>query len=85
MPEKALVGKVVHFFPKISVAVVEVLETIRIGDRIVLECGNDLHEQWVESMQIERKDITEAVKGQSIGLKVDCKPSIGSKIFKVLE
>jgi len=70
MPEKKLVGRISHFFPKISVAVVELEDDLKVGDKISIEGPTTNFEQTVESMQIEHKDIKEAKKGDSIGLKV---------------
>jgi hypothetical protein len=85
MAEKVLVGKVVHFYPKPSVAVVDVLETLKVGDRISIEKENAAFEQTVDSMQIEHQNIPEAKKGQSIGLKVAEKPKEGAQVFRVIE
>jgi putative protease len=85
MPEKKLVGKVTHFFPKISVAVVELCDTLRIGDKIVLEKGDKQVEQIVESMQIEHQPIEEAKAGQSVGLKVVERVNEGFNVYKIEE
>lgn len=64
------VGRVTHFYPKISVAVVELKLPLAVGDRIHID-GRTTHiEEVVESMQIEHEEITRADPGQSIGLKV---------------
>jgi|YelNatPaOPRAMG01_1025707.scaffolds.fasta_scaffold03290_16 putative protease len=64
------VGRVTHFFPRISVAVVELKAPLALGDRIVVKGPSTDFEQVVESMQIDRKDIQRAEAGQSIGLKM---------------
>lgn len=67
---KKKIGKVVHFYPKISVAAVELSGILKVGDKILVEGhGNDF-KQTVDSMQIENKSIGKAGKGQVIGLKV---------------
>lgn len=85
MVEKKLIGKIIHFYPKISVAVLELDDTIKIGDRISIEKESGSFEQVVDSMQIEHENIKEAVKGQSIGLKVIDKTREGAQVFKVIE
>ena len=70
MPEKKLVGKVTHYYPKIGVAIVDVLDEIKIGDRISIEGATTNFEQVVESMEIEHKKIEVAKAGDKIGLKV---------------
>jgi translation initiation factor IF-2 len=78
------IGKVTHFFPKISVAVVELNGTLRKGDKIALIAKTgERFEQVVESMQIEKKQVTEAGSGQSIGLKVSKEPKMNSDVVKI--
>ncbi len=64
------IGRVSHFFSKISVAVVELMLPLSIGDRILIKGPSTNFEQTVESMQIEGKSIPRAESGQNIGLKV---------------
>jgi len=85
MVEKKLVGSITHFYPKISVAVVELQDTLKVGDKISIERPSGSFEQVVESMQIEHEDISEAKAGDAIGLKVDEKTREGAKVFKVIE
>lgn len=83
MPEKQLVGKISHFFPKISVAVVEVEAPLKVGDKISIEGPTTNFQQTVESMQIEHKNITEAKKGDSVGMKVAEKVREKDLVYKV--
>ena len=85
MVEKKLIGKIIHFYPKISVAVVELDDTIKVGDKISIEKESGSFEQVVDSMQIEHENIKEASKGQSIGLKVIDRTREGAQVFKVIE
>ncbi|MBU1197831.1 hypothetical protein KJ765_04965 [Candidatus Micrarchaeota archaeon] len=70
MTEKE-VGKVLHVFGKLGVAIIELSGTLRIGDSIVIRGPHTDMQQTVESMQIEHKVVTEAKAGESIGLKVN--------------
>lgn len=63
------VGRITHFFSKISVAVLELTAPLAIGDRILVKGPSTDFEQVVESMQIEHKNIQRAEAGQNIGLK----------------
>ena len=83
--EKKLVGKIAHFFPKISVAVIELDDVLKVGDRISIEKGEETFEQTVESMQVEHKCIQEAKAGESIGMKLSEPAKEGAKVFKVME
>lgn len=87
MAEKKLVGKVAHYYGKIGVAVVKLSDTLCVGDKISIECSDksvDV-EQNVESMQVEHKQLDEATKGQSVGLKVDAEVHEGDNVYKVAE
>jgi len=64
------IGHVTHFFSKIGVVVVELTSPLAIGDHILVKGPSTDFEQTVDSMQIDRKAITRAESGQSIGLKV---------------
>ncbi len=82
-PAKKLLGKVVHFYPHISVAVVEVASTIKQGDKIALQHHAVSFQQSVSSMQIDYTKITEAKKGQVIGMKVAKPVKEGTLIYAV--
>jgi hypothetical protein len=64
------IGHITHFFSKIGVAVVELTSPLAVGDRILVKGPLTDFEQTVDSMQIDRKAITRAEGGQSIGLKL---------------
>jgi len=68
--EVVKIGRVTHFFSKISVAVIELTTPLSIGDTIVFKGPNTDFEQAVDSMQIEHENVEKAEAGQSIGLKV---------------
>lgn len=85
MVEKKLIGKIVHFYPKISVVVVELEDALKVGDKISIERESGSFEQVVDSMQIEHKNIPEAKAGDAIGLKVTESTREGAKVFKILE
>lgn len=83
--EKKLVGVISHFYPKISVAVIDLEDTLKVGDKISIERASGSFEQIVESMEIEHEKVQEAGKGQSIGLQVTEKTREGAKVYKIIE
>ena len=85
MSEKELVeiGKVTHFFTKISVAIVELSRTLAVGDQILIKGPTTSVEQKVDSMQIEHEDVQKATRGQSIGLKVNDRVRENDMVYKV--
>jgi len=77
------VGKIAHFFSKISVAVVDLTATLSVGDRIRIQGPTTDFEQTVESMQIEHENVKTAKKGQSIGLQVKERVREKDTVYKV--
>jgi len=77
------IGKVTHFFTKISAAVIELKASISVGDRILIKGPTTNLEQTVESMEIEHEKVTRAEAGQSIGLKMDDRVRENDTVYKV--
>jgi len=77
------VGRVTHFYPKISVAIVELKASLSIGDKILIKGATTNFEQTVESMQIEHKNIERAEAGQIIGLKVKERVRENDKVYRI--
>jgi len=78
------VGRVTHFYPKISVAIVELKASLNIGDKILIKGATTNFEQTVESMQIEHKNIERAEANQIIGLKVKERVRENDKVYKIM-
>ncbi len=77
------IGKITHFFTKISVGVIKLSGTLKEGDKIHVKGATTDFKQAVKSMQIEHEQVKEAKKGQSIGLKVSKPVREGDAVFKV--
>jgi len=78
------IGRITHFFTKISVAVIELTATLKVGDTIAIKGPTTDFEQVVESMQIEHKDVQRAEARQSIGLKVAQRVRERDMVYKKL-
>jgi len=77
------IGKVTHYYTKIGVAVIELTDTIKVGDTIRIKGATSDFTQTVDSMQIEHKNVKVAKAGDSIGLKVDDRVREGDQVYKV--
>ncbi|MDD5071709.1 MAG: hypothetical protein PHQ42_03165 [Patescibacteria group bacterium] len=77
------IGTVTHYFGKIGVAVLVLEKELKAGDKIRFVGGKDDFEQEVDSMQIDKKQVSEAGKGESVGLKVDEKVRVGDEVYRV--
>ena len=77
------VGKVVHYFNRIGVSIVELDRPLYVGDTIRVAGKRTDFTQAIESMQIQHTQITEASAGQSVGLKVEGEPRINDTVYKL--
>lgn len=78
-----LVGTVSHFFNRIEVAAVELVGTLRVGDTIHILGRTTDFIQEVTSMQIEHRNVPEAGKGDSVGIKVLDRVRAGDKVYRI--
>lgn len=77
------VGKVIHYYDKIGVAIVELDGSIAVGDKVkFVKDGESLYEQAVESIQIDHDKVDTAKKGDVVGLKVQETTKEGTEVFK---
>lgn len=81
--EKKLIGKVTHYFSKISVAGIELSDTLKVGDKISIEGATTSFEEILDSMQIDNKGVAEARSGDVIGIKVKDKTRPGDHVYLV--
>ena len=82
--QKKLIGKIIHFYPKVSVAVIELTDSLRTGEKILIERGEHSFQQTVTSMQMEHKAISTAKKGDAIGMQINEATKEGAKVYKVV-
>ena len=70
MAEEKEIGKVAHYFGHISVAAIQLTDSLKVGDTIHIKGKTSDFTQTIDSIQIEHKEIQEAKKGDDIGIKV---------------
>ena len=79
----AYVGDVVHYYNRIGVAVLQLVEPIRIGDMLqILGYSTDFRQQ-VTSLQIEHQPVQEAVPGQDVAMKVEQRVRRHDKVYRI--
>jgi len=83
--EKKLVGKIAHYYTNIGVAVIDLTDSLSVGDEISIEGASTTFQQTVDSMQIMHKNIQKAKKGDSIGLKVKDRVREGDDVYKIIK
>jgi U32 family peptidase len=77
------VGKVSTYFSHVEVAAINLSDKLKIGDKIHIKGGTTDFKQKVKSMQIENKKVTEAKKGNHVGIKIEEKVRPHDKVFLV--
>jgi len=82
--EEKLVGKITHYFGKISVAIVELSGALKVGDRVHIKGNSTDFEQDVSSIQIEHENVKKAKKGDAVGIKVDEKVRESDEVYLIL-
>jgi len=82
MAEKEI-GEVSTFFSHVEVAAIKLSGNLKVGDRIRIKGHTTDIEQLVDSMQIDRKEVKEAKKGDEIGIKVSERVRPNDKIFLI--
>ena len=82
MKEK-LIGKITHYFDKISVAIIELSGVLKVGDRVHVKGSSTDFEQDISSIQIEHEDMKKAKKGDAIGVKIDEKVREGDEVYLI--
>ncbi len=81
-----LIGKITHYFNKISVGIIEITDgESNVGDTIHIKGHTSDFNQKVTSMQIEHEPIEKAKKGDAIGIKVDAHVHEHDQVFLVTE
>ena len=64
------IGKVTHFFPKVSAAGIEITAgVLKVGDTIHVKGHTTDFTQGVDSMQVDNASVEEAKVGDLVGIK----------------
>ena len=81
--EEKEIGKVSSYFSHVSVAAIKLSGKLKIGSKIHIKGNTTDFEQEVDSIQIDKKDVPEAKKGDHIGIKVPEKVRPNDKVFLI--
>lgn len=77
-----VVGKVIHYYDKIGVAVVKLDGGLKVGDTIHVKGRATDFEQAVESMQLEHEAISSGKKGEEVAVKLNEKAKEGDVVYR---
>lgn len=79
------VGRVTHYYNRISVAVLTLSGDLKVGDKIEILGKNTEFSQVVTSMEIEHRKIQSATAGMEVALKVADTVRKGDIVYKIVE
>ena len=77
------IGKVTHYYSHLSVGIIELSDFIKTGNRVRIKGTTTDFAQNIDSMQIEHRNVSEAKKGDLIGIKVASKVHPHDKVYKI--
>ena len=76
------IGKVVHFYDNISVAIIKLSKPLKVGDTVKFKRGDEEFEQKIQSMEDKHKKVKTAKKGDEIGVKVNQAAKEKTEVYK---
>ncbi len=82
MTEKEI-GEVSSYFSHVNVAAIKLSSSLKVGDKIHIKGHTTDFEQKIKSMQIDKKPVEKAKKGDHIGIKVQEKVRPNDKVFLI--
>jgi hypothetical protein len=83
LTDKNLIGKVIHYYDKIGVAVIKLEKTLKVKDNVKFVHGENEFKQLIESIQLEHAQVSQGKKGQEIAVKVDKEAKSGTMVYTV--
>ena len=78
---KDLLGKVIHYYDKIGVAVLKLKKPLKVGDLVKFTKGDNEFRQAIESMQLEHKSVSKGKVGEEVAVKVDKEAKKGTLVY----
>jgi len=82
--EEQLIGQISHYYPRVSVGVIELTEgNLKLGNVIHVRGAVTDFKQTVDSMQIEHQGVAEALKGLTVAVKVAEKVREHDGVFRL--
>ncbi len=81
--EGKLIGLITHYFPHVQAAVIKLKGPLTTGDKVKIKGHTTDITQAVTSIQIDRVVISNAKKGDEIGLQVISRVRQQDKVYKI--
>lgn len=81
--EEKEIGKITHYYGNIGVGIIELSDTLKVGDNIRIKGHSCDFKQGIDSIQIEHASVSEAKAGDLAGIKVLEKVHPQDKVYKI--
>jgi len=79
---KKQIGVVSNYFKHVKAAAIKLSAPLKVGDKIKIVGGEKEVEMKVDSMEMDRKKVDKAKKGEEVGLLVPNDVHKGNKVYK---
>jgi hypothetical protein len=79
------VGKVTHYYNRISVAVLQLNREIKVGDNLLFLGHSTEFTQILDSMEINHRKVFAASAGEEVAVKVIMPVREGDEVYRVTE
>ena len=76
------IGKIIHYYDKIGVAVVQLEGNLKVGDTIHVKGKVSDFEQAIESLQLDHKNVDSAKKGEEVAVKLNERAKEGDIVYR---
>ena len=83
MPKNNPIGKVTHWYDKLSVAVIKLNKTLKVGDQIKVKRGDSEFTESITSMQLDHKPVNSGKKGDEVAVKLSQQAKEGAEVYSV--
>ena len=83
MAEGKQIGEVSNYFKHVKAAAIKLSAPLKVVDKIRIKGGEKEIEMNVKSMEIDRKKVEKAKKGEEVGLLVTKDVHKGYKVYKI--
>jgi len=77
------IGRVIHYYKRIGVAVLELTDDLGLGDRILILGHTTDFTQQVNSMEIDHQKIQSAGRGMEVALLVEEPVRKSDRVYRV--
>ena len=81
MAEEKLIGRVTHYYDNLKVAILDLSDSLAVGQTVHFKGAHDDYTQTVDQMQVEHLNVQSAKAGDAVGVRVDQKVHENALVF----